>query len=429
MGPEQETHYAGYRVTKAGISVWPGRQLKHHWEAIASITSWISPDGRGLNSSFVFTVGRSLTLRSVRGLSVADAMGRFAEVLALACAAAPPAAVIDEFSRDIARWGTRKVRQQVKRESGYFLPVDQWLVHARHHRVRLEFRKALAAVDQALHGQPDDRAALQLRVQLLAEKGAKLSKIVAAAARWASFHPQDPAARAAHLIFRLRSGDESAAADAEAWLAGGADEPFLAGELAGYHLRQGRNSAAEAVWSRLATASKDATIRSVAARNAAYAHNCATDRSFRWKERLKVWGRAALLFGPLLVIVGAQAIWVFKGQRENHDRREDMERRAAEMRRALDRMEKNYVEVTGRVMENSAAVWQRAEAGEPAAELTLADYYFQGSDGVAKDPALGLQYLERAAGRNHWRDPGRRERSDRAGPGSAHCQRSPPRWA
>jgi TonB family protein len=400
--------YAGYRITADGASVWPRDCIKYRWTDLAVVSTGISADRQCLETKLVFTVGRSFVLRSRRGLSFGDAMGRFAEGLALICVGAPPRAEIDEFTREVARWGSREVRQQIKQSTGYIFSVEQLLARARHYRVRLEYRKALKALEKALQSQGDHPEALKLRVQLLAESNRKLAELLTASDCWAAACPRNEEARAAQLIFRLRNNDSAAAAAVIEWLKQKPDQPGLVDALAGYYFRARRYTEIEAVWRDLARETKEDQVRRVATVNADYAQRYAREVGFRNIERAKLWGRMVLMVLPLVLFIGFKGWGFYQKQHRNKAREQAqaqheqaMERLRQEANQRMREIDRSYMESTGMILGEYVTVKKRAEAGEAAAQYTLADYYFAGKRGVPKDPVRALEYLEKSVVQNH----------------------------
>lgn len=396
--------FNGYRATSEGIAVWPRRRPKHRWADLRSVATAYQADQKRYTAQFVFADGRRLRLGGTRVFSFGSSLGRFAETLALALAHAPASARIDPLTRELARWGPRAVRVELKRTPERFRSADDWIALARHHRAWIEVKKALKAVDHALTVQSDHPEALRLRFDLLAWSGARRARLLEAAERWLAVYPNDDDARSLHLQLRLQKPDAVAAQEAEDWLARHPDRADLTVALASHHFRARNYERAAVRWVTFAAVTKDEAARLAALENEAFVRRYAASGAFRTRERLKQAGRLALTFAPVLVFVVFK-IWSVVSD-QAHDR--EMDRLGEEAQRTIQQVERDrterqeaYTEATGMVVGTLAQVEARAAAGDPAAEYTLFRWYSSENYGVPRDDARSLAHLERAARSEH----------------------------
>lgn len=396
--------FNGYRATSEGIAVWPRRRPKHRWADLRSVTTAYQADQKRYTAHFVFADGRRLRLGGARVFSFGSSLGRFAETLALALAHAPASVEADSLARELARWGPRTVRVELKRTPERFRSAADWIALARHYRAWIELKKALKAVDHALTVQSDHREALRLRFDMLAWSGARRARLLEAAERWLAVYPKDDDARSLHLQLRLQKPDAVAAQEAEDWLARHPDHADLTVALASHHFRARNYERAATRWVTFAAATKDEAARLAALENEAFVRRYAASGAFRTRERLKQAGRLALAFAPVIVFVVFKVWSVVSDQA--HDRemdrlREEAQRTIQHAEPARTERQEAYTDATGMVVGTLAQVEARAAAGDPAAEYTLFRWYSSDSYGVPRDDARSLAYLERAAQSDH----------------------------
>jgi TonB family protein len=399
--------YSGYTTWPDGLSVWPKRKLVWQWAALSGIRSGFAGRGEGIDTVFAFGDGRTLALRGARVFSFGSGPGRFAELVAQAVAAAPATADIDELTFEIAQWGPRDVRRRFKTPIRSAEGPKELLERARHHRVWLERSKSLQFVEAALRQHPADPAALQLRHQLMLEKGdAKGARQTAE--DWLAWYPLDPQAQEALLRMRLGQNECGAGEEARRFLEGKAGHYNLAADLAAYYFRSGDYGEAATWWGRVAATAPNPLVRQQARQAQDYADKTGRDALFRWREKLLRWAKLTLAWGSLAVAVGFQGVRIyelFTRKEREQQRRQEMERAQHQWQEAakeqLDAMDRQFTEMTGRVMGDYVAVRARADRGEPAAQLTVAEMLFEGAKGAPKDPVAALDYLERAAAQGH----------------------------
>jgi TonB family protein len=401
------TIYSGYTLRREGLSVWPRRQLAWKWAALTGIRSSFAARGEGIDTVLVFNDGRSLVLRGVRFFSFGTGPGRFAEIIAQAVAAAPAEAVIDELTFEVAQRGPREMRRRFCAPIGRKETPEELLGRARHHRVWLEPRRALRLMEDALQLEPDHAGALQWRYRLLMERGdAKRGR--QASAEWLMRRPQDPQAQAAVFSMRLVQNEREAAPEAARFLEKNAGHDELAADLAAYHFRAGDYPQAAECWGRLAQTAKDPALRQQAQGLQQHAERTGRDNSFRWREKILHWGKLVLVWTIVtgaLVIQGVRfyALFTRKEREQERQRQAEATQRqwAEEMKQRQAASDRQFTELTGRVMGDYAAARARADQGEAAAQLTVAEMLFDGAKGAPKDPAAGLEYLEKAAAQGH----------------------------
>jgi TonB family protein len=401
------TTYSGYSVWPDGLSVWPFRRRKWRWADLVSMSSGFSPQGNGLATVLAFKQGKPLTLQSARLFSRGSGPGRFAELIAHAAAASPDDAEIDDLTLEIAQWGPREVRKRLVEQPAAVADADRLVERARHHRIWLEPARALGAVEEALARDRGHPAALALRHQLHREQGKpKLARM--AAQQWLEQQPNSPRARAALLELRLAADEAAAVPEAHELLVVQPDQPELAGALANYHFRAGNYKASAECWRRLGEGAGRRAHRQQAMEMAHYAERSGADPGFRRREKAKHWGRLALAWSGLIVFALVQAGGIYtrctRDDREaaRRQRQEAQQQEWAEQaKRRLEESDRRFTELTGRVMGNYAEVRERADKGEAAAQLTVAEMLHDGTKGAPRDAEAALEYLEKSAAQEH----------------------------
>lgn len=401
------TTYSGYSVWPDGLSIWPSRRRKRLWADLKEVRSEFDPRGNALVTTLVFRTGGPLKLRGMRLFPFGDGPGRFAELVAQAVAAAPENVAVDGLSFEIAQWGPREVRARLLAGANRMPGAAMLVERARHHRVWLEEGRALKAVTEALAQDRRHAGALALRHQLLLEQG-KITAARQSAEEWVARRPEDPQARVALLQMQLAAKETAAVAEATEWLAREPGREELAACLAAYHFRTGNPGAAAEVWRNLGAAAPAPAVRARAQDRAAYAERTCRDPGFRRREQLKFWGRIVLAWSVLITVAVLQFYGVFatcsrreRAGRLREEQRQSLDERAEEMKRRLAESNRNFTELTGRVTGDYATVRERADQGEAAAQLTLAEMLFDGTKGAPKDPVTALEYLEKSAAQEH----------------------------
>lgn len=399
---------SGYTAWTAGLSIWPREKITRLWADLQSIRTRFSSDRHTLESVLTFRTGRPLRLVGAQVFSLGTGPGRYAEMLALAVSGAPAGIEVDELTREVVRWGPRSVRRESLGPVGQIPSVADLLHRARHHRVWLEPGKALKAVRAALLLEPGHREAERLNFRLLVERGASKDRLRVAAERWVAAAPHDADAQAGLLGVRLAQADGFAESEAVAMLGREPNQAGLAADLGAFRFRRGDYAGAAAIWKTLATTTVDPLVRTDAESAAIYAGKMADRRSFRVMETLKRRGTVALFWVLVGLTFGLQFFrlshWLTGEAREGggEERTARMETERQETwRKELQRLEAEAIARTGMIVGDYATVRKRAEAGEGAAQYTLAVWLAQGSNGAPLDPGLAQKYLEQAVDQNH----------------------------
>lgn len=394
--------YSGHTASESGVSTWPSRRVTRRWEHVAKIETGLSFDAKTYHARILFTVGKTLTLRGTK--FAPSSMRRFAAFLARAIAAAPATAEIDERTREIAQWGGAEMEARLRRLKGIAPSMAQWLEQARFLRARLEHGKALKAVARVLERQPSHVEALELRFQLLEETGAGLPKLIAAAEQVLLHAPDDAAARTRVLGLKLQANDARIVPEVEQVLAREPDNFVLGFALAGYFFRAKDFDRAMAVTDTLAKRPGATAWQRGAAESRDYVQRYATSGTFRAKERLKYWGRIAAVFVPLVLLVAGKW-WSVQARQEKREREreatEAQQRTIEQMQRDAETRMNEIEKSTGRTARNYAEIKSRADAGDAAAQLEVADNLFDGEQGATQDVIEAKRYLELAAAQNH----------------------------
>lgn len=381
------------------MSVWPSKRRTRRWDDIEWIHTRFLPDHRTVRTTFRFRSGRKLTLGATQDFTWTKARGRFAELVALAVAAAPKEAHINEDTLELALHGSRAARREALQPAAMRPDADALVRRARHHRVWMELPKALSLVKEALHQQPTHAEALRLRCKFYWDLG-RPKEARRAAQEWLAVRPDDPEAKRHLLQIELALDSPGVVEDAHAVLARTPGDAALGDALSGYHFRRGEHEAAAAVWERLEPHAPDPEARKFAAERARYIRRYGIDAGFRRIEKMKATRRTALIVAaallPLMFVVGMQ-VWRWQEQRER-DRRFEEFRKDLDERR--EKMERELTEITGRIFGTPEEIRARAGKGEAAAEFTFGEMLIEG-DKVAKDVPAGVALLERAAARNH----------------------------
>ncbi|MDP1580550.1 MAG: TonB family protein [Candidatus Didemnitutus sp.] len=391
--------YQGYTARPAGLSVWPFRKIKHRWDQLVSIESRFGPEHKQVITTFSFFGGKSLALQGARVFSHSDGLGRFAEAVEMGIGGAPEGTPIDDLSLEIAHWGTRAMRRELLGDNGRALSAEQQLARARHHRVWVQPKETLRAVQTSLDASPDYRAALKFRADYLIETGAPREKTRDAINGWLARYPNDGEAKRIKLVLDLWDDAPGATENAELAFRREPKQHDVAVALAANYFRHKKYHEAHAVWQRLAEVEMG-HIRREALANAVYAKRFGESRWYRVFDRSKRWGKVGLAVLPLVLVIGAQGFRVY--QHATHDERMQELRQETEANRArveqmLAKSSQEYQELTGRILGDYQAILGRAEAGDPAAQLTVADQLFAGRNGAPKNVELARDYLERAA--------------------------------
>ncbi len=374
---------------------------------MTSIQSEFSAQRKGIDTKLTFNDGRTLALQGTRLFSFGTAPGRFAELVAQAVATAPTKTEIDDLTFEIAQWGPREIRQLFQGPISGAETAEKLLDRARHHRVWLESRQALQAVESALRLRPDYPEGLKFRYRLMLERG-DMKQARRTAEDWRSRCPQDPEARAAVLLMRLAQDDRTVPLEADRFLETESGQDELMAGLAAYHFRTGDYPQAAKRWGQIAVNAKNDSKRQQAREMQRYAEKTAQDAMFRWREKIMRWGRLTLAWSVLIVVFALQAVRIYeiftrKEREQERQRQAEVAQRqwAEEAKTRLDAMDRQFTEMTGRVMGDYPAVRARADRGEAAAQLTVAEMLFDGSKGAPKDPVIALEYLEQAAAQGH----------------------------
>jgi hypothetical protein len=164
------------------------------WQDIEWIHTYFVPDNRTVRTTIRFRSGKTTTLGASRDFSWTKGRGRFAEVVALAVAAAPKEATINEDTIEVALWGSRASRRAALQPAASRPDVDALVRRARHHRVWMEIPKALSLIKVALQQQPAHAEALRMRCQLYWQFG-RPKEARRAAQEWLAVRPGDTEAR------------------------------------------------------------------------------------------------------------------------------------------------------------------------------------------------------------------------------------------
>ncbi|MBS0632154.1 MAG: TonB family protein [Verrucomicrobia bacterium] len=406
MNPLQEyvpVSYAGYRADRRGASVWPQATPRYRWEELTAIRTARRADRSGFETLLVFQAGRKWQLGGARAFSFGHSLGRYAEVLALACAGAPASAKIDELTREIAEWGPRAVRTRLRAEAGRLYSADDLMQQARNHRAWLEPNKALKATEAALQREPGHRAALKLRLQLLLESASGRDKPLAAARRWLEASPQEAEAQSVIFGLGLDANDPATAEPAFAWLREHPDDLRLAFALSGFHFRRKAYAQAVAALESARPAADDADAPEALRRQIEFIRRYAAGGRYRAWYQTKKWTLLVLpwVFLALFVAIKLAAAYHWWERRHPAPPTPALREELGRVREKLAAMEREMQELTGLVSGEFPALKKRADAGEAAAQYTVADRYFDGSLGAPKDEAAGLRYLELAAAQHY----------------------------
>lgn len=395
--------YAGYRADRRGACVWPQVTPKYRWENLTLIHTALRADRRGFATLFVFQSGQKWQLGGARAFSFGSSLGRYAELLALACAGAPTTAKIDELTRDIAEWGPRAVRTRLKAQAGHLQSADDLVQQARHHRVWLEPGKALKAVDAALDREPGHPAALKLRLQLLLESTAGRAKALAAARRWLEACPREAEAQSAVYGLGLDANDAVQVEPATQWLRDHPEDIPLANALSGFHFRRKEYTQAATVLEIARPSAGDAETAAALSRQGELIRRYAGSGGYRAWYQTKRWTLLALPWVFLALFVAIKLAVAYQRWERRHPapptpvQREELNR----VREKLAAMEREMQDMTGLVSGEFPALKKRADAGEAAAQYTVSDRYFDGRLGAPKDETAGLRYLELAAAQHY----------------------------
>jgi TPR repeat protein len=397
-----EVYFNGWRATPEGLAIWPWRKLRHRWSELAKVSTTVRYDRqRYYQTIFVFRLGGSLTLRAMETFSRGSSLGRYAELLGFAIGGAPPNAEIDAITLGTAEWGTRAVEAELKRLPKSGISEADELRLAQHARARLHHKAALRAVEAALAIRPTNAEALQLRVDLLVDSGADVEKIAAAVERQVSARPGDVGPRRMMLLLDLQRNQREAGERAREWLEQ-SPEFEMAAAAAGYWLRREDYTAAAETWRRLRANATNEADREMAGGALEYVEKLGANRVFRAKERAKVWSRMALAWAPLalvLLVYGWRAYraWYPEERKPSHEQAERMQ----EIVRQMEKTDREMRELTGLISGDDASLRKRADAGEAAAQYTIAFRILQRARKKPEDVALGVRYLEKAASQNY----------------------------
>lgn len=359
------------------------------------------PAARRIQTTIVFRSGKRLTLSASRDFRWTKARGRFAELVALGVAGAPSAAIIDENSRDVARFGSRAARRHALGLRREILFADALVERARHFRTWLEHEYALADIKESLRQQPNRVDALELRCRILAEMG-KLKEARAAAAEWVTWTPSSLDAREAQIELELAFDDGSAVTQAREMLAKYPERAALAVALGQFHFRRREYEEASGVWTGVAELTRDEELKRVARENAGYLQRYGTDGGFRAREKAKRYARMALVISvPIIalsmVLFSTISRWSIR--REHARNAEEVRRLIESEQKKMDEITRHLTETTGLIFGSAEEIRTRADNGEAAAEFTYATMLI-GGKGVAKDTDAGMKYLEKAAANN-----------------------------
>lgn len=392
--------FSGYVANDIGLRAWPSKTVKWRWAELTKVQTQRQIDGRGYGTTLQFEAGRKVTLRGSKFLG--STMGRYAELLALAVVGAPAETEVDALTRDIAQWGGREVQQRIRHRAGLLPSAEDDLQKARFYRVRLEERKALRTLESIIARQREHREAWGLRLQVLAESGARLQTQLTVAAEAQALFADDSEIRTHYLGLRLLANEAAVVPEVEATLAREPENFPLGFALAGYFYRQKDFERAMAVADTLGQQlGGDGEAQRAAREYREYLEQYATSGAFRAKVRLRYWGAVALALLPLLLFVGIKT-WGFYDQR--HRKTQQQQRQAQwqeETRARLEKMNHDFEETTGQVMGDYPAVKARADAGEANAQYTVAEQLFSGRQKAPTDPAAAVRYLELAAAQHH----------------------------
>lgn len=394
--------YSGRRFTAEGAAVWPSWRVRQRWAELARVTTYLRADGRGWQTNCVFRIGGELKLPGARVFSFGSGLGRYAEVLALACAHAPADAEIDQVTRDLAQWGTRDVRRRVKSVHHELSGVGQLIERARNQRAWLEHRRALKTIKTVLAGDARQAEAHRLHVTLLEETRARPAAVFVAADQWAGSCREDREARVIRGITGLRAEVRSVADEVAEWLRREPDQPGLTSALGDFYFRHDQRALARELWERFARTTSDEAARRIAESNLAYLQRFDADPGFRWRERAKRYYAMAAVWLPLALIVAlygwrAYMAWHPPAPPAPSPRQQQDQ---ARLRRQLDETNRWLQENTGLVTGTDQDLRQRAKAGEAAAQYTLASRLLQQNQ-APEQVAEGLRWLESAAERHY----------------------------
>lgn len=395
--------YSGYRVDRRGACVWPQATPKYRWEDLTAVNTWPRADRRGFTTEFRFRTGRRWQLSGAKAFGFSNSPGRFAEVLACARAGAPETAKFNGLTRDIADWGPRAVRARLKAESGRQCSADELVEQARNHLAWVEPNKALRAVEAALQREPDHRAALKLRLQLLFGITTDRAKILAAARRWLEACPRETEAQSAIYSIGLDGDDAMQAEPATQWLRDHPDDLPLAMALAAFHFRRKEYTQAETAWGICRPPADQPEVQEAVRGQIAFIRRYASDGRYRLWSQTKRWSLLVLPGGflALFIVVKLTAAYQWWGRSDPAQPTPERQEEIRHMREFIAANERRMQELTGLVSGDFSALKRRADAGEATAQYTVSFRYFRGDLGAPKDEAAGLRYLELAAAQHY----------------------------